>query len=287
MKNIKSYKLFESANEPLNQDQIALLNRCLGTWSYNESTGFVDVDGDFDYFRSKGKDFYGIKFGVVTGSFYCHTDRMVSLEGAPQKVEGDFYCHKNKLKSLKGAPPEIGGGFYCSDNILESLEGAPNEINGDFFCSNNKLESLEGSPQKVDGSFICSNNNLKSLKGAPQKIGEDFRCTNKKGIKLISLEGAPQEIGGGFYCGVFKSVNGKWSLKWAISNIDKYPILSSIVPVEALQDVINKNPGKMVMKLKKVWNKLKKDPAYASLEFPESYREVFGTLSDLADLGIN
>jgi hypothetical protein len=104
------------------------------------------------------------------------------------RVSGNFFCSYNQLTSLEGAPQEVGRDFSCSNNQLTSLEGAPQEVRKDFNCYQNELTSLEGAPQKVGGNFPCFGNKLTSLKGAPQKVGEDFKCFNNQ---LTSLKGIP------------------------------------------------------------------------------------------------
>ena len=154
----------------LNKEQIEFLNKYTeGKWTINEKTGLVDIEGDFvcSYEKyEKLTDFKGVKFGVVTGSFYCHGNSLTSLEGAPQEVGGHFLCYNNRLTSLVGAPQKVEGSFDCHYNSLESLEGAPQEVGGGFCCSNNSLTSLEGAPQKVGVDFYCSHNEIseKTLK---------------------------------------------------------------------------------------------------------------------------
>jgi hypothetical protein len=91
-------------------------------------------------------------------------------------VGGYFYCDSNKLTSLEGAPQSVGGSFYCDNNNLTSLDGAPQSVGEKFDCTDNKLTDLEGSPQTVGGNFDCSDNRLTSLEGAPQTVGERFYC---------------------------------------------------------------------------------------------------------------
>jgi hypothetical protein len=126
-----------------------------GTWNLN-SEGFVDVVGDFNCSGKDIKDFMGIKFG---------------------KISGSFCCSKNKLTSLGGTPQEVGGSFNCLHNQLTSLEGAPQDVGGHFICCYNKLTSLKGAPQKVGGYFDCSSNQITSLVGTPQEVGGDFSCS--------------------------------------------------------------------------------------------------------------
>ena len=100
----------------------------------------------------------GIRFGSVGGNFYCSSNQLTSLEGAPEKVGGNFYCSYNQLTSLEGAPREVRGDFYCHENQLTSLEGAPREVKRDFDCSSNQLTSLEGAPREVKRDFYCMEN---------------------------------------------------------------------------------------------------------------------------------
>jgi len=165
-------KLFnEYLNESvrtLTQDQKDWLDQCTeGTWRVNPSTGLVDVDGNFYFWRLGLKNLMGVRFGRVSLDFNCSDNQLTSLEGAPQEVGGDFSCFGNKLTSLKGAPQKVGGDFYCFNNKITSLEGAPREVGGDFACSYNQLSSLEGSPREIGGNFNCSHNSITSLKGIP------------------------------------------------------------------------------------------------------------------------
>ena len=97
-----------------------------------------------------------INFTEVGGNFYCHENKLIDLEGAPEKVGGDFYCTWNKLTTLEGCPKEVGGSFYCSWNQLTSLEDSPKEVGGFFDCSYNPLKSFEGRPEFIGGEFISS-----------------------------------------------------------------------------------------------------------------------------------
>lgn len=98
-------------------------------------------------------------WGTINGDFVCsYNDKLVSLDGAPEKVIGNFKCaHCNYLKDLKGSPEFVGKDYIC------------------YMCDS--LESLEGVTQKIPGKFECYNgNSLTSLEGAPKKVGEGFSC---------------------------------------------------------------------------------------------------------------
>lgn len=161
-----------------------------------DEDGYVNVIGDVVLPPLAG-GLEGIRFGVVTGSFFCSLQRLSSLEGSPREVGKDFICNDNRLTTLKGAPKKVGGTFWCEHNNLTSLEGAPQEVGGSFFCGDNSLTSLEGAPQKIGGSFACWENWLTTLKGSPQYIPNQFDCQNNM---ITSLEGGPVEVGGDFKC---------------------------------------------------------------------------------------
>ena len=95
----------------------------------------------------------------IKGNFICpDCSSIVSLKGAPEKVEGTFSCMScSSLTSLEGAPKEVGGDFYCNYcDSLTSLEGAPEKVGGGFSCSDCCLiTSLEGAPKEVGRAFCC------------------------------------------------------------------------------------------------------------------------------------
>ena len=176
MKNLKTYRMFESVME-LTPEQVQWLDDCTkGTWTLNPQTGLVDVKGDFDCHEQGLTDFKGVKFGEAGSSFYCSSNALTSLMGAPLKVGYYFYCNRNDLTSLEGAPLKVGGDFACNNNALTSLEGAPQRMGRSFYCRNNQLASLEGAPQEVGGDFACNNNALTSLEGAPREVSGYFSC---------------------------------------------------------------------------------------------------------------
>ena len=112
-------KLFEdfSTSTSLAEDQIEWLDKCSkGSWNLNHTTGLLDVDGDFNCGSQGLKELKGVKFGKVSGGFYCSSNQLTSLVGAPQSVGGGFYCDRNQLTSLVGAPQTVGGDFYCDGN---------------------------------------------------------------------------------------------------------------------------------------------------------------------------
>ena len=141
------------------------------------------------------------QWGTVTKDFICSNSKIETLEGSPKEVGGRFYCDSCKnLISLEGAPEKVNW-FSCSrcDN-LTSLKGVPKEVEMYFNCIKCKsLKSLKGAPEKVGRDFVCAYcSSLTSLKGAPKEVGGDFICSDCYDLK--SLEGAPEEVSGSFNC---------------------------------------------------------------------------------------
>jgi hypothetical protein len=132
MKYLKKYKLFESNTE------IDSICKKYGIKNYTiNEDGTVDVDGNVNASLNLSK--LPLKFGRVTGNFYCHMSQLTTLEGCPGEVGGDFYCQINQLTTLEGCPKKVGGSFYCNNNQLTSLRGCPKEVVGNFNCYSNQL----------------------------------------------------------------------------------------------------------------------------------------------------
>jgi len=142
MRHIKEFgQLFENTRE-LTLEQKDWLDKCTkGTYSFNPKTGLVDVDESFNCSRQGLTDFKGVRFGYVSGSFICFSNRLTSLEGAPRRVKEYFNCGNNQLTSLEGAPQSVGGSFDCSSNFLVSLEGAPQKVGGEFYFFKNPISN--------------------------------------------------------------------------------------------------------------------------------------------------
>ena len=162
--------------------------------------GTVDVDGDV-YLSYKNLTRLPLKFGKVSGGFWCENNQLSTLEGCPTSVGRDFSCQYNQLTTLEGCPENmsVGGGFYCNNNQLTTLEGCPIEVGRDFYFNNNQLTKLDGCPKIVGRSFYCYNNKLTTLEGCPTEVAGDFWCNNNQ---LTTLEGCPENmsVGGDFYC---------------------------------------------------------------------------------------
>ena len=148
--------------------------------------GSIDVDSNTSLIRYNLTKF-PLKFNNVNGYFFCHNNRLTSLEGGPQNTNGFYDCSYNELKSLKGSPKNVGGDFDCSKNKLSSLEGGPLKVVGDFFCQNNRLTSLKGGPDRVGYDFYCYDNQITTFEGFPKNVGGNFYCDNNPIFEIWEL----------------------------------------------------------------------------------------------------
>jgi len=137
--------------------------------------GSIDVDGDVNL-QSKKLKKIPLVFGNVSGGFYCSSNHLASLHGAPKTVGGSFLCHWNGLTSLEGSPIVVGGNFSCSYNILTSLVGLPGTIGKDLICIDDKLSTTYSGDVDVELGGVFSY----SLRNLPQSLKD-----NIEHIKLI------------------------------------------------------------------------------------------------------
>jgi len=234
MKRIMKFsELFESSNK-LTEQQILWLDRGLtphypqrykradSSWSFNESTGLVDVHGSFKVRHSYDepedvKSKIRVKFGTVTHDFKCDSEFITTLENSPRIVGGTFDCSKNEIKSLEGGPVEVGGDYDCEWTKITSLKGAPKRIGGNFKLRSSELTTLMGGPEYVGGDLDLVRNKLIDIKGAPKEVGGDFICDHNR---IVSLEGAPERINNDFNVSHNKLKDLKGSPKWIGKTFD-------------------------------------------------------------------
>jgi hypothetical protein len=160
MRRLLGFKVFESLNG-LTKDQKMWLDRCTdGSWSVGPD-GKVDVQGHFDCSSQRLEGFKGVRFGRVSGNFYCYRNNLTTLDGAPETVGGGFYCGYNRLTTLEGAPESVGGSFY-SDSI--------NIPKGQWGLSSWLKVLEEGTPaaQKLIETLISPEALNKRLKESPE-----------------------------------------------------------------------------------------------------------------------
>ena len=129
--------------ETKDQNSIEYICRKYGIENYiinDDET--VDVDGDVNLYK-KGLTKLPIKFGKVTGYFFCGHNHLTTLEGAPYWVGKYFDCNKNKLTSLKGGPSTVLSYYACNDNQLVNFKGFPEDFEHEFiYIKDNPVSKL-------------------------------------------------------------------------------------------------------------------------------------------------
>ena len=155
MRHVKRYKeLFEAQNE-LSQEQTEWLDKCTskswtrGSWTLNPQTGLVDVSGDFSCSSQGLSDFKGVRFGVVSGSFYCTGNKLTSLKGAPQEVGGNFNCYVNPVSDsvLEALYKKMQSGMSWPDAVAEEWDSIESEEDKILLAPHN----LNLSPEELKG----------------------------------------------------------------------------------------------------------------------------------------
>ena len=111
--------------------------------TYELVDGVYNVKGNVLLKSNKKVEKLPVKFGKVTGYFYCSYNKLRSLEGSPKWVGDYFSCDNNNLTSFKGAPKFVGGDFFCFGNYLKTLEGCPQHIGVEFKCDYNLHNNKE------------------------------------------------------------------------------------------------------------------------------------------------
>jgi len=133
---MKFIKLYESFT---NIDNICIYYN-IKNYTIN-SDGIVDVDGDVNIYNKKLTKL-PLKFGNVTGNFYCNYNELISLEGCPKLVGGVFDCANNILETLEGCTQILGGSFHFTYNEIRDLYGFPEFFDGDVYYNFNPVSEI-------------------------------------------------------------------------------------------------------------------------------------------------
>jgi hypothetical protein len=154
MNYLKPYQIFEKANVTDDPIQIITkLNRYKKVKYTLNKDNSIDVEGDVDISFLELTEM-PVKFGKVTGDFYCFNNKLTSLENAPITVTGNFNCYRNQLTSLKHCPTTVTRYFDCSFNKLTSLEHCPKTVTGNFYVSFNKFpEDIQKNIDNFKGTW--------------------------------------------------------------------------------------------------------------------------------------
>ena len=173
------------------QLQITEAEQALLDWDIDytkRDDGVIIVEGDIHIPRKGLTKLPDLSKVIVKGDFWCHENKLTSLEGCPAFIGKSFCCSNNQLTSLKGAPVTVNGSFACAENQLTSLEGAPSSVGTGLFCNDNQLTSLAGAP--VTAFYWCKNNKLTSLEDTPK----GFRLMSSDFGDFTSWDAIPEDV---------------------------------------------------------------------------------------------
>lgn len=134
---------------------------------------FGKIDGSFDCSSLLLKSLKGAPHTVV--NFNCSYNNLSTLLYSPKIVSGDYICHSNKNLSLKGAPEKVGNNFDASNCGLGNLYGVPKFIGGNAVFTDNFIETTKGL-KIVKGNLYISNNRLITI--GDIEIGGNIDHTN-------------------------------------------------------------------------------------------------------------
>jgi hypothetical protein len=319
MRHLQAYKIFE-ANKPigLNTKQMAFLKKYVanispGRWgwdvSYSTDPPIVNVFTSVNIpqwssmeDQKKIKSMQGIHFGKIKGNFKLNSIIISSYEGFPKEVGGDFEIGSGSTLNVpfKDFPNvKIGGNFVTYLNNLESLEGCPEEV-GSLAVHYSKILDLKGCP-KIYTSPTTSqyskkinlrgNSRLVSLEGIDRSFDADeikinaFNLQNSELPEEVLIQGFKDFQKTGIWLPYYLMIKQKY--EWCMHDDGMRAYLESKINPESVQEFINHNPIEAAVGLKGIWTKLKADPKYSEVKFPDSHSEDADLLSDLTDVGID
>jgi hypothetical protein len=129
---IKNWNLFKESVDRKSEIVEICKRYNIKNYTINDDLS-IDVDGNVDL-SSNQLTKIPLKFGRVSGSFYCSSNDLSSLYNSPKWVGYNFFCHSNKLTSLEHLPKYIGGFIDCQYNKIFSFKGIPDNFRNDFYC---------------------------------------------------------------------------------------------------------------------------------------------------------
>lgn len=130
----------------------------------------VNVNGDV-FLNNQNLSSFPVQFGMVSKSFDCSHNKLLSLKGAPKEVGTYFDCTNNELTSLEYGPQVVGGTYQANHNQLKSLKYVATKIGNDLMVCGNHLENLLYCPEIIPGYINVADNQLKTLLGCAKEAG--------------------------------------------------------------------------------------------------------------------
>jgi len=266
--------------------------------------------------QKKLKSMQGIHFGKIKGNFKLNDMIISSYEGFPKEVEGNFEIGSGSTLNvpLRDFPDvKIGGRFSLDASSVRSLVGCPEEV-GSFEAGNLKILDMIGCPKrftnpasnwqgkKIVIHYRSSRQTLVSLEGIPDDVKLDEIAIINPGFGIpengsIStedlLDGLEEFRKIGSWIPYFIRIREKYPFDEGIgvnayeNSLRMNEYLDSKITPEAVQEYIDQNPIQAAVGLKSIWTKLKEDPRYSGVKFPESHSKNADLLGDLSDVGLD
>lgn len=255
--------MFESIQDGVTSEQRRLLNAsCEGfwrngkflnsedSWWIDETTGLVDVGGNFIWRWGRAEGLLGIKFGKIRGYFKVEGAGLEDASDLPREIGSILIANSNRFRTLEGIGL-VKGSITMDGNLLVSLEGmTKNLLNG--YSPSAKFHGLAGNP--VRSGFLR----------------EDIE-------EVLSGETTWTQVYLEIAAGEYKVSDD--SIEW---------ILENKLGPEVLGPEIKKNPEKMAMELGKISGKYREkvDKILSQIDFPPGFREDKDLIADLGDIGL-
>ena len=258
---------------------------------------------DLEFFPTEVKEEFMIRS--------CRFQGFSDFSPFPTKMGNGLVVQSvENLKSLSGTSLNSGKKteikvYYCweLESLGDDLPEEVKEINLSLRFATNKtspLSSLKGSPKIVRGDFYVQNTSIRSFEGGPEKIGK--KCSLSGNSFLTSLRGFPIDFDGILVSdiiecwfsledrmriigeGIYSPAN--WSGTRSREIVRATPFqrefVATSLPLDYLQILVDKEPGKMAILLKKFLS----DPPFNKLKFPEEFQDEVSLLKDLGSLGL-
>jgi len=167
---------------PLTLKQIEFLYKAVdGTWTFGETTGRVDVNGNVYINKTYYKSSTNGRYGRWRGNRYR------TLHVPFNHVEGNFLVGwvQDCTKSFDNFPRTVSGNCECRHFTVEDWVNAPVLVEGDFDFSGSQIRSFKGFNTQVKG--ILKMNHM-----------EEFEATMEEVKVVLKIVGDIEYCGNGY-----------------------------------------------------------------------------------------
>jgi len=267
--------MFESIQDGVTREQRDLLNFCCqfyqknnklvqpeDAWWVDQTTGLVNVGGNFVLKQGWDEGLLGIKFGKIGGYFNVIDAGLEDASELPREVGTNLNIEDNKFRTLEGIG-KVGKVIGADGNLLVSLEGMTKELIG------------KGT-RTLGGMMVTGPAKFAGLAGNP--IRSSFLRDDLEEV----LEGKTTWLN--VYLGI---VSGEYEIREDREGTIKW-VLDNKVGPKALEEAIRKNPSKMAIEIGKVPNEYRKflEETLSQITLPPGFREDADLVFDLGNLGL-